>query len=124
MQHTACMPPALRLLRRGLAACLALAACALAAQDYPATPADYLRRMDTNGDGRVSETEYVAYMSHGFERMDADHDGVLEPRELPGGRGKAVTLEEWQADLRRQFRRLDRNHDGFLDARELAAPPG
>ena len=124
MPHTARMPRAPRLLRRGLAGCLALAACALAAQDYPATPAGYLRRMDSNGDGKVSEVEYVAYMSRGFERMDANHDGVLEPGELPGGHGKAVTLEAWQAGLRRQFRRLDRNHDGFLDARELAAPPG
>jgi Ca2+-binding EF-hand superfamily protein len=118
------MPPAHRLLLRpGLAACLALAAHALAAQGYPGTPADYLRQMDANGDGRVSEAEYVAYMSQGFRRMDADGDGVLEARELPGGRGRPVTLKSWQDDLRRQFHRLDRNRDGRLDARELAAPP-
>jgi Ca2+-binding EF-hand superfamily protein len=119
------MPPAHRMfLRSGLAAGLALATAALAAQGYPGTPADYLRQMDANGDGRVSEAEYVAYMSRGFRRMDANGDGVLEAAELPGGRGRPVTLREWQQDLRRQFHRLDRNRDGVLDARELAAPPG
>jgi hypothetical protein len=93
------MPPAPRF-RHCLAALLALASGALAAQGYPRTPADYLRQMDTDG------------------------DGTLEAAELPGGRGRPVSLKAWQADLRRQFHRLDRNRDGFLDARELAAPPG
>lgn len=84
----------------------------------------YLAMFDRNGDGRVSEAEYVRYLDRGFVAMDANHDGVLEPSELPGGRGRAVTLAQHEADLRRQFRRLDRNHDGFLDARELTAPPG
>ena len=110
--------------RRCLAALLAFASGALAAQGYPRTPADYLRQMDANGDGRIGMAEYVSYMSQGFRRMDVDGDGTLEAAELPGGHGRTVTLKAWQADLRRQFKRLDRNHDGFLDARELAAPPG
>ena len=85
---------------------------------------DYLRQFDRNGDGRVSEAEYVAYMSRGFERMDLDHDGMLETCELPGGRGRPITLKNFQNNLRRQFHRLDRNHDGYLSARELTAPPG
>ena len=86
--------------------------------------ADYLRQFDSNGDGKVSEVEYVAYMSRGFERMDTNHDGVLETGELPGGRGRPITLKNFQNNLRRQFHRLDRNHDGYLNARELTAPPG
>jgi len=105
-----------------LATMLALAGRALA-QGYPGTPGGYLHLMDANGDGRISEAEYVAYMSRGFHRLDTNGDGILERRELPGGRGRPVTLKSWQGDLRRQFHRLDRNHDGFLDARELASPP-
>ena len=92
----------------------------LRAQD---TPADYLRQMDRNGDGKVDEAEYVEYMSVGFRRMDTNGDGVLEPSELPGGHGRAITLKAWQDNLRRQFHRLDRNHDGYLNAKELAQPP-
>jgi Ca2+-binding EF-hand superfamily protein len=103
---------------------LLLAGAACAAQDYPQTPRDYLRLMDADGDGRISEAEYVQYMSRGFARMDTDGDGILEPSELPGGRGRSITLREFQANLRRQFHRLDRNHDGYLSARELAQPPG
>jgi len=88
-----------------------------------ATPAEYLKQFDRNGDGRVSEAEYVAWMSRGFRRLDRNGDGVLEASELPGGRGKPITLKSFQANLRRQFHRLDRNHDGYLSARELTAPP-
>jgi EF hand len=87
------------------------------------SPADYLKLFDSNGDGKVSEAEYVAYMSQGFYRMDANHDGVLEPDELPGGRGKPITLKEFQDNLRRQFHMLDRHHHGYLNAQELTAPP-
>ncbi|MFC5743136.1 EF-hand domain-containing protein [Dyella tabacisoli] len=94
-----------------------------AAQDFPQTPAEYLQRMDSNGDGKISEAEYVEYMSNGFRRMDSNGDGVLEADELPGGHGKPITLRSYQDNLRRQFHKLDRNHDGYLSAKELAAPP-
>ncbi|HEV2540000.1 MAG TPA: hypothetical protein VGU03_09865 [Frateuria sp.] len=94
------------------------------AQDYPASAAAYLARFDRNGDGRVSEQEYVDYLSAGFAAMDTNGDGVLEADELPPGpRRTPRTLAAFQADLRAQFHRLDRNHDGFLSAQELAQPP-
>lgn len=108
-------------MRRYLLLTCLLLPLAAAAQDARNA---YLRQFDSDGNGCVSEAEYVAYMSRGFERMDRNHDGVLEPGELPGDRGKPVTLEAWQADLRRQFQRLDRRRTGCLDARELTAPPG
>jgi len=103
-----------------VAACMPLMAMS---QDFPRTPAQYLRMMDTNSDGKVSEAEYVDYMSTGFRRMDTNGDGVLEADELPGGHGKAVSLQSYQDNLRRQFHKLDRDHDGYLNAKELTAPP-
>ena len=106
---------------RRLAMAVALfAPLAAFAQD---SRADYLRHYDSNGDGKVSEAEYVAYMSQGFRNMDSNVDGVLETSELPGGRGKPITLKEYQDNLRHQFRKLDRHHHGWLNAQELTAPP-
>lgn len=102
---------------------IALHASPGSAQELPSTPGEYLRAFDSNGDGKVSVDEYVAYLSRGFQRMDSNGDGILERIELPGGRGQPITLRTFQANLRRQFHRLDRNHDVCLDARELTAPP-
>lgn len=89
------------------------------------TRADYLRRFDVNGDGRVSLSEYQEYMSRGFHAMDRNGDGVLSVGELPSGvrTRTATTLEGHRRSLARMFDVLDVNNDGFLDANELTAPP-
>lgn len=84
---------------------------------------EYLERMDTDGDGRVSPAEYLDWMGYAFHGMDRNGDGVLTPDELPGGRGRAVSLEQHRERLSARFVRQDANGDGFLDAAELAAPP-
>lgn len=84
---------------------------------------EYLSRMDTDGDGRVSLAEYQDWMGYAFDRMDGDGDGVLAPHELPGGKGPALTREGHRARLAERFGKQDADRDGFLDARELAAPP-
>lgn len=94
----------------------------LAAAQVTAT-ADYLAKMDRDGDGRVSLAEYQDWMSYAFDGMDRDGDGVLSPQEQPGGKGRALGRGEHRTRLAARFRRQDANGDGFLDARELAAPP-
>ncbi|OYX36103.1 MAG: hypothetical protein B7Z01_00145 [Brevundimonas subvibrioides] len=39
--------------------------------------------MDRDGDGRVSEEEFLAPLREAFQRMDADSDGALEEGERP-----------------------------------------
>ena len=85
--------------------------------------ADYLARMDTDGDGRVSLPEYQAWMSYAFDGMDRDGDGVLAAHEQPGGKGPPLTRAVHLARLADRFARQDANGDGWLDAKELAAPP-
>ncbi len=103
--------------------CLLLACLSCGAQAQVQHSRDYLARMDTDGDGRVSLTEYQAWMAYAFDAMDRDHDGVLTAAELPGGHGLAITRSAHRERLATGFRRQDRNGDGVLDARELAAPP-
>ena len=47
----------------------------------------------------------------------------LAPDELPGGRGRPVSLADHRRTVAERFGRQDGNRDGFLDARELLAPP-
>lgn len=105
-----------------LAAALAMAAPPPAAAQVMAT-ADYLERMDTDGDGRVSLAEYLDWMGYAFHEMDRNGDGVLDAGELPGGRGQPLTLARHRERLSATFARQDANGDGYLDARELSAPP-
>ena len=84
---------------------------------------DYLARMDTDRDGRVSLAEYQVWMSYAFDGMDRNRDGVLSVDELPGGRGKPITREAHLAQLADRFRRQDVDGNGFLSEKELAAPP-
>ena len=103
---------------------LLLLAGAAHAQDYPRTPAEYLQRMDANGDGRIDEAEYVRYMSQGFLRMDVNGDGVIDANDGPMRPGaRPIHLDEFQRNLIHQFHKLDKNKDGYLNAKELSQPP-
>ena len=104
-------------------ALLLLLCLPLAAQAQLLRSADYLAKMDADGDGRVSLAEYQDWLSYAFERMDANRDGVLQPHEQPGGRGQPITRAEHRQRIAERFRRQDSNRDGSLDATELAAPP-
>ena len=108
---------------RVLAACLAAAALQPPAAAQVTATGEYLARMDSNGDGRVSLPEYLDWMGYAFREMDRDGDGVLAAHELPGGRGGPITLAQHRERLAARFAKQDANGDGVLDARELAAPP-
>lgn len=56
--------------------------------------------MDKDGDGRVTEDEFLAPMREAFQRMDADHSGALESGENNGDRRVRIftRTEERHAD--------------------------
>ena len=85
--------------------------------------ATYLQRMDSDGDGKVSEAEYVQWMLYAFDHMDRNGDGVLTAEELPGSKGRPITREQQRQVIVQRFHKQDANGDGYLDARELSAPP-
>lgn len=99
---------------------LALSTAAMAQVQHTS---DYLSKMDSDGDGKVSLPEYQDWMSYAFDGMDRDRDGVLSPAEQPGGRGQPLSRAEHRARIADRFRKQDANHDGSLSAKELASPP-
>ena len=110
-----------------LTAALALFAAPCTRADMATSPADFLTRIDANGDGRVVVREYQAYLSRGFFAMDRNGDDVVSVDELPPGtanaRSRALSLTDLESRVAKTFQRQDADRSGFLDARELAAPP-
>ena len=84
---------------------------------------EYLARMDSDGNGRVSQAEYLDWMSYAFDARDGNRDGVLTADELPGGKGQTITREQHRDRLAATFKKQDADQDGHLSAKELAAPP-
>ncbi len=66
-----------------------------------------LERLDSDGDGRVSETERSAWVGRMFERLDTNGDARL-------------TQDETRARVERMFARADVNGDGAIDRQEAA----
>jgi hypothetical protein len=104
------------------AAVVALTLSPIAGAQVSATD-EYLARVDSDQDGRIALGEYQAWMSYAFVGMDRNHDGILTPDELPGGRGPPISLVEHRDTLAERFRHQDADRDGFLNAQEFAAPP-
>jgi len=89
------------------------------------TPADYLRRIDSNADARLDLHEFQSYMSAGFDAKDHNRNAVLDLDEQPAGaRRRPVSRVTHLRALEAGFRRQDRNRDGYLSVKELSAPPG
>jgi len=124
---------------------LGIFAQALAQEDAPKAPrprmgfAERLKRMDTDGDGKISADEWKGREEQ-FKRLDADGDGFIgkaEMKKMAGGRrpqrtprlapifiladadkdGK-LSREELQAVVGKLMK-SDANGDGFVDAVEF-----
>ncbi|MGA7297008.1 MAG: hypothetical protein WBW92_05820 [Rhodanobacteraceae bacterium] len=104
---------------------LLLAVGSVTTMAQPGSTDAYLKMFDLNGDRRISQAEYLAYMRRGFQAMDRNGDGILEGSEMPHSshRRGPLTAAEHQRNLIATFRRQDLDHDGFLDSRELSEPP-
>ncbi|WP_372795041.1 GDSL-type esterase/lipase family protein [Pontiella sp.] len=87
------------------------------------------KRMDTDGDQRVSEEEYIQVFADVFPQKDSDKDGTLSPIEYAhpsfqhadtDNDGK-MTLQEYRAMYAEQFHTRDRQRDGSLTVEEMIA---
>jgi Ca2+-binding EF-hand superfamily protein len=111
----------------------------LAAGSMSASPArgeDPIKLFDLDADGTLDLGEVKKAAASLFTRLDRDHDGTLDKREL-GGRlsrrelaaadpdhDNTLTLDEYQAIVEKRFHAANRDNDGTLDAKELRTPAG
>ena len=91
---------------------------------------------DTDSDGTVDLAEAKKAASALFDKLDPDHDGTLDKRELAGrltqkelsaadpDHDGTLTKDEYLAVVEQRFNAADPDHDGTLDAKELNSKAG
>jgi Ca2+-binding EF-hand superfamily protein len=129
----------------------ALSVCALAQNAAPTTTAadsrpsffqHMLKKMDTNGDGRISLNEYLAAATARFKGIDSQNRGSIDAaaiassaetvkrderaaqfmvKRLDTAGNGYVTQDEFLAAAKKRFARLDKAGNGKLTPDELTA---
>ena len=95
-----------------------------------------VKMFDTDNDGSLDLAEVKKAASRLFAKLDRDHDGTLDRREL-GRRLSArefaaadpdhdgtLTLDEYLAVVEQRFKAADPDNDGTLDVKELKSRAG
>lgn len=86
-----------------------------------------IRRLDTDGDGRLSRAEHAAAARKLFEGMDADRDGRLTAAEMDAayakvkGRRPSRSMKARNLKGAERIRLMDRDGDGVVTAAEHSA---
>lgn len=80
--------------------------------------------IDTNGDGKVSKTEFADHGTKEFPNKDANNDGKLTSDEcmmfdtFNTDGNDYLSKAEFEAGHNKMFSKMDENNDGFIDADE------
>ena len=105
---------------------------ALAAPAYAASPTPF----DADKDGTVDLAEAQTAAGVMFDRLDRDHDGTLDSKELKGrlakkdwaaidtDNDKTVSKDEYAAYVAAAFKLADVDGEGTLDKKELRSKAG
>ena len=103
---------------------------------FAAATSDPIKMFDLDADRTLDLGEAKKAAAELFARLDPDHDGTLDKRELKGrltarelaaadpDHDGTLSLDEYLAVVERRFRAANRDNDGTLDARELRTPAG
>jgi Ca2+-binding EF-hand superfamily protein len=136
---------AMRLLR--CTAVMVAGACAVSvfegsSASAESSAADAMKAVDTDKDGTISLNEAKSAATAVIVKIDADHNGILNNKEL-GGRVTVldklmpspnpymswksegtITKEEYLSLVEGRFKSADPDNDGTLDAKELGTETG
>jgi EF hand len=124
--------------RRGIVK--ALAAASVFAGPMPAFAkskgASPVQALDTDKDGTVDLQEAKKAASDLFDKLDRDHEGTLDKRELAGrlsakelaaadpDHDGTLTKDEYLAIVEQRFKAANADNDGTLDAKEFSTKAG
>jgi Ca2+-binding EF-hand superfamily protein len=101
-----------------------------------ASGADAVKMFDTDKGGTLDLAEVKKAAANLFAKLDRDHDGTLDKRELAGrlsarelaaadpDHDGTLTVDEYLVVVERRFSSANPDKDGTLDARELNTRAG
>lgn len=103
-------------------AMFALVACAPAQAQNPdgARLIEQIEKADANGDGAVSRSEFTAYRTTQFSRLDRNSDGFITDGDIPGFVQKRLPPDMSYDSLKTRF---DTNGDGKISKTEYVNGP-
>jgi Ca2+-binding EF-hand superfamily protein len=93
-------------------------------------------RIDPDKDGTVILAEAKSAASKLFDKLDRDHDGTLDKRELRGrvnakdfaaadpDNDRTLDKNEFLALVEKRFKAADTDNDGTMDPRDLKGAAG
>jgi Ca2+-binding EF-hand superfamily protein len=98
--------------------------------------ADPVKTFDTDNDGTLDLMEAKKAAAAEFAKLDRDHEGTLDARELRGrlsakdlkaadpDHDATLTMDEYLAIVAQRFEAANADHDGTLDGKEMSTPAG
>ena len=125
-------------MRLRAAAALIVAGMTFASPPTLAAPraADPVKTYDIDNDGTLDLMEVKKAAVAEFAKLDRDHEGTLDARELRGrlsakdlkaadpDHDTTLTMDEYLAVVEQRFNAANADNDGTLDAKELKTPAG